>query len=560
MVDCPICGKPVSEAKINSHLDSGCVDFIETSSPPIQSAQSPQVASFFRTPSSRRSFTSAVAKPEKLEPSSSTTHATHATQPIVTNKRAAPHQSAHDDALEPGTELGPEWDEEPSAKRLKPSTALQRAAPLAERVRPRKLDHVYGQELVGPDGVLRGLIEADRVPSMILWGGAGTGKTTIARVIANMVGSRFIEINSTSSGVAECKKIFSEAKAELGLTGRKTIIFCDEIHRFSKSQQDVFLGPVESGQVTLIGATTENPSFKVQNALLSRCRTFTLKQLTNEDITKILQRALQTEGANYSPSALVDDDLLKYLAAFSEGDARTALNLLELAMTLSTRPSATQESIKSALTKTLVYDRAGDQHCKPPFSLSTSTSPPLTPFSVDDTISALHKSIRGSSPSASLYYLGRMLASGESALYIARRLIVIASEDVGMADNTLLPLCTAAHDAVEKVGLPEARINLAHAVTALALAPKSTRVYRALATVERALQTEPGTASLPIPMHLRNAPTRLMRDLGFGKEYKYPPHYRDGRCAQDYLPDALKGVEYLSDEDLGLDEDPDLMD
>lgn len=372
MVDCPICGKSVSEAKINSHLDSDCDDFIETSPPPIQtfqSGKSPQVASFFRTPSSKKSFTSAATnKPEKLESSSSTTHAIQTTPAVTTpvsNKRAAPQQTAHDDALEPATELGPGHDAEPSAKRFKPTTALQRAAPLAERVRPRTLDHVYGQELVGPDGVLRGLIEADRVPSMILWGGAGTGKTTIARVIANMVGSRLIEINSTSSGVAECKKIFSEAKAELGLTGRKTIIFCDEIHRFSKSQQDVFLGPVESGQVTLIGATTENPSFKVQNALLSRCRTFTLKQLANEDITTILQRALQTEGANYSPSALVDDDLLKYLAEFSEGDARTALNLLELAMNLSTRPTATQESIKSALTKTLVYDRAGDQHCKP---------------------------------------------------------------------------------------------------------------------------------------------------------------------------------------------------
>ncbi|MCJ1464743.1 hypothetical protein MMC07_003356 [Pseudocyphellaria aurata] len=547
MVDCPICGKSVSEAKINSHLDSDCDDFIETSPPPIQTVQSgksPQVASFFRTPSSKKSFTPAATnKPEKLESSSSTTHAIQPTPAVATpvsNKRAAPQETTHDKALEPAPELGPGHDDEPSAKRFKPTTALQRAAPLAERVRPRTLDHVYGQELVGPDGVLRGLIEADRVPSMILWGGAGTGKTTIARVIANMVNSRFIEINSTSSGVAECKKIFSEAKAELGLTGRKTIIFCDEIHRFSKSQQDVFLGPVESGQVTLIGATTENPSFKVQNALLSRCRTFTLQQLANEDITIILQRALQTEGADYSPSALVDNGLLKYLAEFSEGDARTALNLLELAMNLSTRPSATQESIKSALTKTLVYDRAGDQHY--------------------DAISALHKSIRGSSPSASLYYLGRMLASGESALYIARRLIVIASEDVGLADSTLLPLCTAAHDAVEKVGLPEARINLAHAVTALALAPKSTRVYRALATVERALQQQPGTASLPIPMHLRNAPSRLMRDLGFGKGYKYPPQYRDGKCVQDYLPDALKGLEFLDEQDLGTEVDPDLED
>lgn len=283
----------------------------------------------------------------------------------LSSKRLPSDQILRDDTSEPRTV---NWDTnhegEPPAKKLKSSTILQRAAPLAERVRPRTLDHVYGQELVGPNGVLRGLIEADRVPSMILWGGAGTGKTTIARVIANMVGSRFLEINSTSSGVAECKKIFSEARAELVLTGRKTILFCDEIHRFAKNQQDVFLGPVESGQITLIGATTENPSFKVQDALLSRCRTFTLKQLTDEDITIILQRALEVEGSNYSPSALVDNDLLKYLAAFSEGDARTALNLLELAMNLSTRPSATQESIKSALTKTLVYDRAGDQHCE----------------------------------------------------------------------------------------------------------------------------------------------------------------------------------------------------
>lgn len=231
-------------------------------------------------------------------------------------------------------------------------------------MRPTTLDEVCGQDLVGPDGVLRGLIETDRVPSMILWGGAGTGKTTIARVVAHMVGSRFVEINSTSSGVAECKKLFAEAKSELGLTGRKTIIFCDEIHRFSKSQQDVFLGPVESGQVTLIGATTENPSFKVQNALLSRCRTFTLQKLADGDIGRILRRALEVEGPSYSPSSLVDEELISYLAAFADGDARTALNLLELAMNLSSRSDATKDSIKASLTKTLVYDRAGDQHCK----------------------------------------------------------------------------------------------------------------------------------------------------------------------------------------------------
>ena len=406
-------------------------------------------------------------------------------------------------------------------------------------MRPRTLDEVCGQDLVGPTGVLRGLIESDRVPSMILWGGPGTGKTTIARVVANMVGSRFIEINSTSSGVAECKKIFAEAKAELGLTGRKTIIFCDEIHRFSKSQQDVFLGPVEAGTVTLIGATTENPSFKVQNALLSRCRTFTLSKLTEGDIVAILQRALEVEGPNYEPSELVDEELTRYLASFADGDARTALNLLELAMDLSHRPEATKESIKASLTKTLVYDRSGDQHY--------------------DTISAFHKSVRGSDCNAALYYLARMIQSGEDALYIARRMIVIASEDIGLADNSMLTLATSTYAAAEKIGMPEARINLAHCTVALALSRKSTRAYRGLENAMAALK-EPGVAAIPIPIHLRNAPTRLMKEMGYGAEYKYNPSFVDGKVKQEYLPQELRGCVFLEERDLGVEIDEDLAD
>lgn len=321
-------------------------------------------------------------------------------------------------------------------------------------MRPHNFDDVFGQDLVGPNGVLRSLIESDRVPSMILWGGSGTGKTTIARCIAHMVGSRFIEMNATSSGVAECKKIFADAANELALTGRKTIIFCDEIHRFSKSQQDVFLKPVEAGTITLIGATTENPSFKIVNALLSRCRTFTLQPLGTEDIKRILLRALQTEqeasssttnnntsklasapapSPSPSPSStstatsspLIDEELLTYLSNFADGDARTALNLLELAMSLTSRVGITKADIKTALTKTLVYDRAGDQHY--------------------DTISAFHKSVRGSDADAALYYLARMLQSGEDPLFVARRMVVIASEDVGLADSSLLGLATATY-------------------------------------------------------------------------------------------------------------------
>jgi putative ATPase len=380
------------------------------------------------------------------------------------------------------------------------------------------------------------MIETNKIPSMVLWGGPGTGKTTIARLIANSSGARFVEINSTSSGVADVKKIFAEALKELQLTGRRTIIFCDEIHRFSKSQQDVFLGPVEAGQVTLIAATTENPSFKVINALLSRCRTFTLAKLGDDHLVSILERAMAIESFN---SPLLDRDMLRYFASFADGDARTALNLLDLAMSLSNKPSITAADIKKELTRTLVYDRNGDQHY--------------------DNISALHKSIRGSDPNASLYYLGRMLQSGEDPLYISRRLIVVASEDVGLADNTMLPLATATHAACQQIGMPECRINLAHCVTALCLAPKSTRSYRGLANVMAALD-EPGVAGLPVPIHLRNAPTRLMKEMGYGAEYKYNPSYMDGRVSQEYLPEKLRGRQFLEDSDFGTKVDEDLED
>ncbi|KAL1883752.1 DNA-dependent ATPase mgs1 [Paecilomyces lecythidis] len=528
MVSCPICGKSVRESKINDHIDSECKSFVDepgSSQGDSSSSQKTPVPSFFQPVSVRK----ASSGPKNIPSSSSPTSLAQKRSFVQDKESAGEARRTKQDE--------PVVDEEDVPSKRPKINAFQKAAPLAERMRPRTLDEVCGQELVGPNGVLRGLIEQDRVPSMILWGGAGTGKTTIARVIASMVGSRFIEINSTSSGVAECKKIFSEARSELGLTGRKTIIFCDEIHRFSKSQQDVFLGPVESGQVTLIGATTENPSFKVQNALLSRCRTFTLSKLTDDDIVSILNRALKVEGPNYNPSELVDDELVRYLATFADGDARTALNLLELAMDLSKRAGMTKEELKKSLTRTLVYDRAGDQHY--------------------DTISAFHKSIRGSDPDAALYYLARMLQSGEDPLYIARRLIVVASEDIGLADSSMLTLAASTHSAVEKIGLPEARINLAHATVAMALSKKSTRAYRGLNNALAALQ-EPGMAGLPIPIHLRNAPTRLMKELGYGQEYKYNPNYVDGRVVQEYLPEKLRGRQFLEDLDLGHQIDPDL--
>ncbi|KAJ4228111.1 DNA-dependent ATPase mgs1 [Fusarium solani] len=540
-VDCPICNQSVRSSDINGHIDSGCESFIvdKDKVPTPPQSQTPQPASqkrnasnFFSTPAPKRQAASEnrVSTPVK-----------GALQPITGRKRT--FEEGPGAGASQKTENATNGDENVTNGRIEQDgraakkTKTQRAAPLAERMRPKTLDDVFGQDLVGPNGVLRSLIESSQVPSMILWGASGTGKTTIARCIAHMVGSRFIELNATSTGVAEVKKLFQEAANDLALTGRKTIIFCDEIHRFNKAQQDVFLKPVEAGTVTLIGATTENPSFKVAAALLSRCRTFTLQTLTTEDVVRILERAIREEESVYPATPLLDEAMISYLARFADGDARTALNLLELALSLTTREGITQADIKAALTKTLVYDRAGDQHY--------------------DTISAFHKSVRGNDADAALYYLARMLQSGEDPLFIARRMVVIASEDVGLADNTLLPLATATYTATQQIGMPEARIPLAHCAVALCNAPKSTRAYRALNNAYAALR-EPGVAGLPVPLHLRNAPTRLMRDLGYGAEYKYPPNYRDGQVKQTYLPDELIGRRFLEERDLGTEIDPDL--
>ncbi|KAK1773771.1 hypothetical protein QBC45DRAFT_460544 [Copromyces sp. CBS 386.78] len=602
-VTCPICNQAVKGLdKINSHIDSGCQSFLETGAadsfsaaiqahpqssggqstqnnnenlPPSSTQKKRTAADFFQTPAKRLAGSkipiASASTPIPVQGSAASTTAAAQTPRTGTKRRfddgpgldspsvdaaarnkngvngdhgETPQQKGNAGGVGGGGgEAPPSPPIQPLVKRTKPNN---RSAPLAERMRPGSLDDVFGQDLVGPSGVLRALIETDRVPSMILWGGSGTGKTTIARCIAQRTGSRFIELNATSSGVAECKKYFNEAFNELQLTGRRTIIFCDEIHRFTKAQQDIFLKPVEAGTITLIGATTENPSFKVVPALLSRCRTFTLQPLSRDDLQRILLRALKQEitDQHLPLSPLIDDELLSYLCAFADGDARTALNLLELTLSLTTSPPSnpdqeplTKESIKLSLTKTLVYDRASDQHY--------------------DTISAFHKSIRGSDPDASLYYLARMLQSGEDPLFIARRLVVVASEDIGLADNTLLPLATATYTATQQIGMPEARIPLAHCTVALCLAPKSTRAYRGLNNAFSALR-EPGVASLPVPLHLRNAPTRLMREMGYGAEYKYPPNYRDGKVRQEYLPSELVGRRFLEERDLGTEVDPDV--
>ncbi|CAO3657528.1 unnamed protein product [Mucor hiemalis] len=373
----------------------------------------------------------------------------------------------------------------------KKTDAAAESMPLAAKVRPDSLvDFVGQEELLGSDGILKKLIDNDRIPSMMLWGPPGCGKTTIARIISKMTKSRFIELSATSHGASDVRKAFDDAKGHLVLTGQKTIIFIDEIHRFTKAQQDLFLPYVESGTIHLVGATTENPSFKVNSALLSRCKVFVLQRLDEHQIEAIITRGLQKWRGNDVDTSK-DKDALKQLAVYSDGDARTALNTLEIAVSLlpSKESPLEVDTVKGAFQKShLLYDRNGDQHY--------------------DIISAMHKSIRGSDADAALYWLGRMLEAGEDPLYIARRLVRCASEDIGLADNTALTLAMSAYHACEKIGMPECDTILAHLVVHLAETGKSVRSYKAYNLVKQTIRQNPG---YPVPKHIRNAPTKLMK-------------------------------------------------
>ncbi|KAF8849240.1 DNA replication ATPase [Acephala macrosclerotiorum] len=526
MVECPICTKPVKSANINQHIDSECQTFVEEDShePSNEDGTSSSLSAFFQRPAPNRAAVNSLPKvdaPISIDAARSSARKAIDESTVGYKRRV--------ESITPSRISNVKYadvEEGFAPKKQKTSNPFHKELPLAARMRPQTLDEICGQELVGPQGVLRELIMQDRVPSMILWGGPGTGKTTIARVIASMGKSRFTEINSTNFGVGECKKLFSEAKSEQKLTSRKTIIFCDEIHRFSKSQQEIFLEPVESGLVTLIGATIENPSFKIQSTLLSRCRTFTLQSLAVSDIETILERALELEYPDHSRSPVLDPEMITYLSTFAAGDARTALNLLELAISLSTRLDISKALIKKSMTQTLVYDRGGGSRY--------------------DTMSAFHKSIRGSNPDAALYYLARMFESGEDPLWIARHIILIASDDIGIADNSLLPLATAAYSAVEKIGMPECRISLAHATVALARAKKSMSVFLGLASALTALK-EPEVSALPVPVHLRHVPAELIEDLEHRKDSKSNPDHKQGTVEQEYLPDILKGRKFFKE-------------
>lgn len=412
---------------------------------------------------------------------------------------------------------------------------LSMRAPLATRMRPRTLDDIVGHErVIGPGTLLRQAILSDRLSSLILWGPPGSGKTTLARIIAATTKAHFVAISAVTSGVAELRAAIKEAQDRLGMHGQRTVLFIDEIHRFNKAQQDAILPHVEDGTVILIGATTENPSFEVISPLLSRSRVIVLEALRDEDIRIIVLRALaDTERGLGRQNLSIDDDALDLLINMANGDARFALNTLEFAAAgagYNDRRITLQLIQEAAQRRAATYDKSGDDHF--------------------DAISALHKTLRGSDPDAALYWLARMLERGDDPLYIARRLVRFAAEDVGLADPSALPLTIAAQQAVHFIGLPEGALALAEAVVYLALAPKSNALYRAYGLAQADVEQ---TRNDPVPLHLRNAPTPLMAELGYGRGYRYAHDFPDALVGQQNLPDRLLGRQYYDPTDRGFE-------
>jgi len=401
-------------------------------------------------------------------------------------------------------------------------------APLAARLRPRTFDDVVGQShLTAPGAAFRRAVESDQLRSIILWGPPGVGKTTLAEVIAGVTKSKFFRVSAVSAGVADLRRVIEEARARRRMNGQKSILFIDEIHRFNKAQQDAILPVVEDGTITLIGATTENPSFEVISALLSRSRVFVLNPLTDDELRTVVKRAIDQEF----PEAKVDTDAFSAIVNLANGDARSALNMIEASITAATDNRVSLADVESAIQRrTMIYDKGGEMHF--------------------DLISALHKSVRGSDPDASLYWLVRMLEGGEDPMYLARRLVRMSVEDIGLADPHALPLAMAAQQAVHLMGMPEGALALGEVAIYLATAPKSNRVYEAYGA---ARQDVIETRNDAVPLHLRNAPTGLMRDQGYGEGYKYAHEFDEAVVGQQNLPENLADRKYYRPSNRGYE-------